>query len=78
MSGKYLTVRALDISNECGVNTRIISIVVMFVSVLITNYLIMDGKSNWLEGIMLLGTYAIVAVAFFYYPDEETSNSTGH
>jgi Ca2+:H+ antiporter len=43
--------------------------VVMFVSVLITNYLIMDGKSNWLEGAMLLGAYAIIAVAFFYYPE---------
>ncbi|ODV59397.1 Vcx1p [Ascoidea rubescens DSM 1968] len=41
---------------------------VLFVSVLITNYLIMDGESNWLEGVMLLGTYFIVALAFFYYP----------
>ncbi|RKP25271.1 Sodium/calcium exchanger protein-domain-containing protein [Syncephalis pseudoplumigaleata] len=52
--------------------------VVLFVSVLITNYLIMDGKSNWLEGMMLLSTYAIVAVAFFYYPDEDKPSSTGH
>jgi Ca2+:H+ antiporter len=44
--------------------------VVLFVSVLITNYLIMDGKSHWLEGTMLLGSYCIIAVAFFYYPDE--------
>jgi len=29
--------------------------VVFFVSVLITNYLIQDGKSNYLEGAMLLG-----------------------
>ncbi|RKP23062.1 hypothetical protein SYNPS1DRAFT_19202, partial [Syncephalis pseudoplumigaleata] len=43
--------------------------VVLFVSVLIANYLIMDGKSNWLEGAMLLGTYCIIAVAFFYYPE---------
>lgn len=41
---------------------------VLFVSVLITNYLIMDGESNWLEGVMLIGTYIIIALAFFYYP----------
>ncbi|KAG0342705.1 hypothetical protein BG004_005606 [Podila humilis] len=41
---------------------------VMFVSVLITNYLIQDGESNWLEGVMLLSTYVIVAIAFYYYP----------
>ena len=29
--------------------------VVFFVSVLVTNYLIQDGKSNYLEGAMLIG-----------------------
>ncbi|ANZ77280.1 BA75_04402T0 [Komagataella pastoris] len=42
---------------------------VMFVAVLITNYLILDGESNWLEGAMLLSTYLIIALAFVYYPD---------
>lgn len=27
-----------------------------------------DGESNWLEGAMLLGLYAILAVAFFFIP----------
>ncbi|MBL8950320.1 MAG: calcium/proton exchanger [Myxococcaceae bacterium] len=27
-----------------------------------------DGESNWLEGVMLLGVYAILAVAFFFIP----------
>ncbi|ODQ59620.1 hypothetical protein WICANDRAFT_30975 [Wickerhamomyces anomalus NRRL Y-366-8] len=44
---------------------------VLFVSVLIANYLILDGESNWLEGAMLIGTYAIVALAFFYFPDTQ-------
>ncbi|QBM86331.1 Ca2+:H+ antiporter [Metschnikowia aff. pulcherrima] len=42
---------------------------IMFVSVFITNLVILDGESNWLEGAMLLSTYLIVALAFFYYPD---------
>jgi len=33
--------------------------VVFFLSVLVTNYLIQDGKSNYLEGAMLLGTYVL-------------------
>ncbi|KAF9896681.1 hypothetical protein BX616_006964, partial [Lobosporangium transversale] len=41
---------------------------VLFVSVLIVNYLIQDGESNWLEGAMLLSTYLIVAVAVYFYP----------
>lgn len=42
---------------------------VLFISMLITNYLILDGESNWLEGAMLIGTYTIIALAFFYLPD---------
>jgi Ca2+:H+ antiporter len=38
-----------------------------FLAVLITNAIASDGKSNWLEGSMLLATYAILAVAFFLY-----------
>lgn len=41
---------------------------VLFVSVFITNFLILDGESNWLEGAMLLSTYTIIAFAFFYFP----------
>ncbi|KAF9182708.1 hypothetical protein BGZ51_004494 [Haplosporangium sp. Z 767] len=43
--------------------------IVLFVSILIVNYLIQDGESNWLEGVMLLSTYVIAAIAFYYYPD---------
>ncbi|KAF9281121.1 hypothetical protein BGZ68_006832 [Mortierella alpina] len=44
---------------------------VLFVSILIVNYLIQDGESNWLEGVMLLSTYVIIAIAFYYYPEQE-------
>lgn len=43
--------------------------VVFFLSVLVVNYLIQDGKSNYLEGAMCLGTYTIIALAFYVYPD---------
>ena len=36
-----------------------------FVAVLIANSICSDGRSNWLEGAMLLGTYAILAVSFW-------------
>ena len=34
-------------------------IAVLFVSVLLVNYLISDGKSHWLEGVMLMTTYIV-------------------
>lgn len=43
--------------------------ITMFVAVLIVNYLIQDGKSNWLEGAQLMAVYTIIAIAFYIYPD---------
>jgi len=40
--------------------------VVCLVAVLITNFIVQDGESNWLEGVMLLATYLIIAIAFLY------------
>lgn len=45
---------------------------VLFVAVFVTNYLIQDGESNWLEGAMIILTYVIIAIAFFVYPDVQT------
>ncbi|KAI9665548.1 MAG: hypothetical protein M1831_001691 [Alyxoria varia] len=43
-------------------------IAVLFITVLLVNYLIQDGKSHWLEGVMLMTTYVIIAVAAWFYP----------
>ncbi|KAF2103768.1 calcium/proton exchanger [Rhizodiscina lignyota] len=51
--------------------------VVFFVSVLVVNYLIQDGKSNYLEGAMCLGTYIIIAIAFYVYPDDAGDKTNG-
>jgi Ca2+:H+ antiporter len=37
-------------------------------SVLIVGFVAMDGESHWMEGVMLLGVYVILAVAFFFLP----------
>ena len=42
--------------------------IAVFLSVLIANTIASDGKSNWLEGAMLLGTYAIMGAAFYLHP----------
>ncbi|KAH9928627.1 Sodium/calcium exchanger protein-domain-containing protein [Fomitopsis serialis] len=42
--------------------------IVLFLSVLVVNYTVQDGKSNWLEGMILMCLYLIIAVTFWYYP----------
>ncbi|KAI4182752.1 MAG: hypothetical protein L6R41_005792 [Letrouitia leprolyta] len=45
-------------------------IILLFVSILLVNYLIQDGESHWLEGVLLLVLYFIIAVAAWYYPPD--------
>jgi Ca2+:H+ antiporter len=35
-------------------------------AVVLTGFVALDGESNWLEGAMLCGVYAIAALAFFF------------
>ena len=39
-----------------------------FIAVLIVNIIAADGKSNWLEGALLLGTYVVLGAAFLFHP----------
>jgi len=43
-------------------------VAVLFVAVLLVNYNIGDGRSNWVEGMMLMCLYIIIAVCAWYYP----------
>jgi Ca2+:H+ antiporter len=43
-------------------------LVAVTVAVLIANSISSDGKSNWLEGGLLLATYAVLGLAFYFHP----------
>jgi Ca2+:H+ antiporter len=49
-------------------NFNAFELVAVAVSVLIANSVSSDGRSNWLEGTLLLATYFVIAAAFFYHP----------
>ncbi|MFK8185676.1 MAG: calcium/proton exchanger [Phormidesmis sp.] len=38
------------------------------VAVLVANSISGDGKSNWLEGTLLLATYAVISLSFYFHP----------
>ncbi|TLS27838.1 hypothetical protein PpBr36_00688 [Pyricularia pennisetigena] len=42
--------------------------VCLFLATFIVGFLVLDGRSNYLEGALLLAAYVIVAVVAFYYP----------
>ena len=43
-------------------------VLAVMAAVLIANFITLDGESNWLEGLLLVVTYFILAVAFFFHP----------
>ena len=38
------------------------------VAVLVANSISGDGKSNWLEGTLLIATYAVISLSFYFHP----------
>ena len=38
------------------------------ISVLVLGFVAMDGESHWMEGVMLVGVYAMLAIAFYFLP----------
>lgn len=49
----------------------------LFVSAFIVNFLVLDGRSNYLEGALLCAAYVMIAVAAFFYPSVQESSSLG-
>lgn len=43
-------------------------VVAIVIAVLINRSLTADGESHWMEGVMLLGVYLILAIGFFFLP----------
>lgn len=56
------------IGQPMDLNFNAFELVAVAVSVFIANSISSDGNSNWLEGILLLATYAIIALAFYFHP----------
>ncbi|KAF8199545.1 Sodium/calcium exchanger protein-domain-containing protein [Pholiota molesta] len=46
---------------------------VLYIAVHTMGYVVADGKSNWLEGVILICLYVIIAVSFWFYPGMDTS-----
>ena len=49
----------------------------LFVSAFIINFLVLDGRSNYLEGALLIAAYMIIAVAAFFFPDSDAQSRIG-
>ena len=66
-------------NKEMSLYFNIFETVALFVTAFVVNFLVLDGRSNYLEGSLLIAAYVIIAVATFFYPDScEASQIGGH
>ncbi|KAL3474305.1 Sodium/calcium exchanger protein-domain-containing protein [Aspergillus californicus] len=49
----------------------------LFVTAFVVNFLVLDGRSNYLEGALLIAAYIIIALASFFYPGTDASSQVG-
>ncbi|MEL6495872.1 MAG: calcium/proton exchanger [Cyanobacteria bacterium J06623_7] len=63
-----LVIAGWVIGQPMDLNFNPFELVAVAVAVLIANSISSDGESNWLEGSLLIATYAVVAIAFFFHP----------
>lgn len=49
----------------------------LFVTAFVVNFLVLDGRSNYLEGSLLIAAYVIIALGAFFYPDAGAQSNVG-
>jgi Ca2+:H+ antiporter len=65
------------IDREMSLYFTLFETVCLFVSAFIVNFLVLDGRSNYLEGALLCATYAIIGLVAFYYPNVRDASVWG-
>ncbi|MBD2356527.1 calcium/proton exchanger [Tolypothrix sp. FACHB-123] len=63
-----LVIAGWVLGQPMDLNFQPFELVAVAVSVLIANSISSDGKSNWLEGTLLLAAYTVLGIAFYFHP----------
>ncbi|MBW4630921.1 MAG: calcium/proton exchanger [Iphinoe sp. HA4291-MV1] len=64
----FLVLAGWVFDQPMDLNFNPFELVAVVVAVLIANSISSDGKSNWLEGTLLLAAYAVLGFAFYFLP----------
>lgn len=56
------------IGQPMDLNFNPFEVVAVAIAVTIANLISLDGRSNWLEGALLLATYIVLGAAFYFHP----------
>lgn len=56
------------IGQPMDLSFNLFEVVAVAIAVVIANLISLDGRSNWLEGVLLLATYFVLGAAFYFHP----------
>jgi Ca2+:H+ antiporter len=56
------------IGQPMDLNFNLFEVIAVVIAVTFANLISLDGRSNWLEGMLLLSTYVILGAAFYFHP----------
>jgi Ca2+:H+ antiporter len=56
------------IHRPIDLNFNPFQVVSLIIAVALTNLISFGGRSNWLDGTLLLATYTVLGIAFYYHP----------
>ena len=65
------------LNKEMSLYFNLFETVSLFVTAFVVNFLVLDGRSNYLEGSLLIAAYVIIAVAAFFYPNQDDQSQLG-
>jgi Ca2+:H+ antiporter len=54
------------IGQPMNLSFNLFEVVAVAIAVIVANLISLDGRSNWLEGVLLLATYVILGAAFYF------------
>jgi len=64
----FITLLGWIIHQPMNLNFSSFETIVLVMAVLMVNFLLHNGESNWLQGVMLMAVYLIIAATFYYHP----------
>lgn len=63
-----LVLVGLALGQPIDLNFNPFEVVALAIAITVTNLISFNGRSNWLDGSLLLATYIVLGVAFYYHP----------
>lgn len=65
------------LNTEMSLYFNLFETISLFATVFVVNFLVLDGRSNYLEGTLLIAAYVIIAICAFYYPSDDSLSVVG-